>query len=89
VFGVNLYVAEVMPRWRGEIVLLTDGNGSGKSTVLKTIYGLLELWTLDGRGYFAGDDMTALPVTEVIRRSTAYMPQKKHVFEGFIVGGIR
>jgi branched-chain amino acid transport system ATP-binding protein len=33
----------------GEIVLLTGGNGSGKSTVLKTIYGLLQPWTKEGR----------------------------------------
>jgi len=29
-----------------EIVLLTGGNGSGKSTVLRCIYGLLPLWHL-------------------------------------------
>ena len=29
---------------KGETVLLSGGNGSGKSTVLKTIYGLLKPW---------------------------------------------
>ena len=34
----------------GEIMLMTGGNGSGKSTILKCIYGLLPLW--DGEIYF-------------------------------------
>jgi len=69
----------------GEIVLLTGGNGSGKSTVLKTIYGLLKSWVPEGKVYFEGQDITALPVSEMIRRGIAYMPQKKNVFEEFTV----
>jgi len=42
---------------------------------LKTIYGLLKSWAPEG-DYFDGNDMTALPVAEVIRRGIAYMPQK-------------
>ena len=34
---------------KGDIVLLTGGNGSGKSTVLKAIYGLLRHWTPEGK----------------------------------------
>ena len=42
------------------------GNGSSKSPVLKTIYGLLKSWAPEGRGYFDGNDMTALPVAEIM-----------------------
>ena len=69
----------------GEIVLLTGGNGSGKSTVLKTIYGLLKPWQPEGKIFFEEHDITALPVSEMIRRGIAYMPQKKNVFEDFTV----
>jgi len=68
-----------------EIVLLTGGNGSGKSTVLKTIYGLLKSWTPEGKIFFEDHDITALPVSEMIRRGIVYMPQKRNVFEDFTV----
>jgi len=42
---------------------------------LKTIYDLLELWVLEGKGYFDGNDMTALPGAEMVRRGIASMPQ--------------
>ena len=38
----------------GEVVLLTGGNGSGKSTVLKTIYGLLKPWKV-ARTFLSAD----------------------------------
>lgn len=68
-----------------EIVLLTGGNGSGKSTVLKTIYGLLKPWTPEGRIIFEGQDITALPTEALIRLGIVYMPQKRNVFEDFTV----
>jgi len=70
---------------KGEIVLLTGGNGSGKSTVLKTIYGLLKPWNTEGKIFFEDHDITGLPVSAMIRRGIVYMPQKKNVFEDFTV----
>jgi len=70
---------------QGEVVLLSGGNGSGKSTVLKTIYGLLKPWTPEGKVIFEGSDITAQPVSDMIRRGIVYMPQKKNVFEDFTV----
>lgn len=67
----------------GEIVLLTGGNGSGKSTVLKTIHGLLAPWNPEAKITFVGEDITARPASEMLRRGIAYMPQKKNVFEDF------
>ena len=70
---------------KGDFVLLTGGNGSGKSTVLKTIYGLLKPWTPEGKIIFDGGDITALSASEMIRRGLVYMPQKKNVFDDFTV----
>ncbi|MDR2581156.1 MAG: ATP-binding cassette domain-containing protein [Fibromonadaceae bacterium] len=70
---------------KGDVVLLSGGNGSGKSTVLKTIYGLLKPWAADGKVFFEERNITALPVSEMIRLGIVYMPQKKNVFEDFTV----
>jgi len=72
---------------RGDVVLLSGGNGSGKSTVLKTIYGLLKPWVdvQEGKIVFEDRKITALPVSGMIRQGIAYMPQKKNVFEDFTV----
>ena len=70
---------------KGDVVLLCGGNGSGKSTVLKTIYGLLKPWTQEGKIIFEGNDITALPVSAMIQLGIVYMPQKKNVFEDFTV----
>jgi branched-chain amino acid transport system ATP-binding protein len=72
---------------KGDVVLLGGGNGSGKSTVLKTIYGLLKPWSdaLEGKIVFEGKEITALPVSAKIRYGIAYMPQKKNVFDDFSV----
>jgi branched-chain amino acid transport system ATP-binding protein len=70
---------------KGDVVLLGGGNGSGKSTVLKTIYGLLKPWTPEGKILFEERDITAMHTSGMIRNGIVYMPQKKNVFEDFSV----
>jgi len=72
---------------KGDTVLLSGGNGSGKSTVLKTIYGLLKPWVneVKGKVVFEGKEITAMPVSTMIVYGIVYMPQKKNVFEDFSV----
>jgi branched-chain amino acid transport system ATP-binding protein len=64
---------------KGEVVLLTGGNGSGKSTVLKCIYNLLPLWS--GAIYFNGERIDGLETSEMIRKGIVYIPQKDFSFE--------
>ena len=70
---------------KGDIALLTGDNGSGKSTVLKTIYGLLKPWTQEGKITFGEISITASLVSAMIQHGIVYMPQKKNVFEDFTV----
>ena len=67
----------------GEIVLLTGGNGSGKSTILKCIYGLLPLW--NGEIYFEGEKITGLKTSDLIKKGLVYIPQKNNYFENLTV----
>ena len=67
----------------GEIVLLTGGNGSGKSTILKCIYGLLPLW--NGEIYFEGEKITGFKTSDLIKKGLVYIPQKNNYFENLTV----
>lgn len=72
-----------------EIVLLSGGNGSGKSTILKTIYGLLPLWKMDtgenGTITFNTQEITGMDTSCLLKKGIVYMPQKKNVFENFTI----
>jgi len=71
---------EVKP---GEIVLLTGGNGSGKSTVLKCIYSLLPLW--QGQIFFEVKRIDNKKPTDLIGLGIVYIPQKDFCFENLTV----
>ncbi len=68
---------------KGEIVLLTGGNGTGKSTILKCIYGLLPLW--NGEISFEWEKITGLKTSALIKKGLVYIPQKNNYFENLTV----
>jgi ABC-type branched-subunit amino acid transport system ATPase component len=63
----------------GEIVALLGKNGMGKSTLLKTIMGYIPART--GSIRVAGAETTGLAPHRVARRSIAYTPQEKALFQ--------
>jgi len=63
----------------GEIVILTGGNGSGKSTILKTIYGIIPLWK--GKILFNSEDLNQITTSNMLKKGIIYIPQKKNYFE--------
>jgi len=62
----------------GEIVTLIGANGAGKSTILRTIAGVLA--PLRGRVRFAGEDITRLASFERLRRGIALVSEGRRVF---------
>ncbi|HEY1945076.1 MAG TPA: ABC transporter ATP-binding protein [Roseiarcus sp.] len=70
--GVNLSVGA------GEFVVLLGPNGAGKSTLVKAIAGLVPIH--HGSVRFNGEDITAAPAHEKIRRGLAFVPQTENVF---------
>ncbi len=68
---------------RGEIVAVVGRNGVGKTTLMKTIIGLLPARRGDIR--FAGSDITNRPAEERARAGIGYVPQGKQVFSHLTV----
>jgi branched-chain amino acid transport system ATP-binding protein len=70
--GVNLEVRE------GEIVAVIGRNGVGKSTLMKTLIGLLP--ATSGEIIFKGQPIAAMPAHLRARLGIGYVPQGRDVF---------
>lgn len=70
----------------GELIAITGGNGSGKSTILKLILGLYR----PQAGAVFIDDRDIRQIDPIlIRKKLAYIPQHPEMFEGTIADNIR
>jgi branched-chain amino acid transport system ATP-binding protein len=67
----------------GEIVSIIGRNGVGKTTLLKTIIGLLRVTS--GSIELDGHDITRAPAYERARRGLGYVPQGRMIFAGLTV----
>jgi urea transport system ATP-binding protein len=63
---------------QGDCICIMGRNGVGKTTLLKTIMGLLP--ARSGRIDFMGASMTSRPVADRARRGIAYVPQGREIF---------
>jgi branched-chain amino acid transport system ATP-binding protein len=70
--GVDLEIA------RGEAVGLLGRNGTGKSTLIRTLLGFVR--QREGRVVIRGHDMSCAEPHEVARRGVAYVPEGRGVF---------
>ena len=70
--GVSLRVGE------GEIVSLVGANGAGKTTVIKTIVGLLRPWR--GRIGLRGERIDGLAPEAIVTRGISVVPEGARVF---------
>ena len=68
---------------RGEIFAILGKNGMGKTTLLKTIMGLLPV--KGGRVELLGQDITGLPPYRITRLGVSYVPQEKSIFQDLTV----
>ncbi|MBQ7923445.1 MAG: ABC transporter ATP-binding protein [Clostridia bacterium] len=67
----------------GEIVTLIGANGAGKSTVLKTVSGLLR--PKIGSITFAGEDITQTPPHKIVEKGLAHVPEGRRIFQQMTV----
>jgi urea transport system ATP-binding protein len=62
----------------GEIVTLVGRNGMGKSTLMKSLIGVMP--TRSGQIVVDGADVSALPSYQRVARGLAYVPQGRQIF---------
>jgi len=67
----------------GEVVTLLGRNGAGKTTILRSIMGLVRRKT--GRIRLAGADILGLPPEAVARRGIGYVPEERGIFASLSV----
>lgn len=70
--GVSFHVDQ------GEIVTLIGANGAGKSTILKTVAGLLPSRT--GTVEFLGQDLGNIPAHKIVPLGLALVPEGRQIF---------
>ncbi len=63
---------------KGEVTTLLGRNGVGKTTLLKTLMGLVK--PKSGSITFDGRDITALPPHERVKAGIGYVPQGREIF---------
>ncbi len=63
---------------KGEIVSLIGANGAGKSTILKTVSGLLR--TKTGSIVFCGQSLNSVAPHLVVHRGIAHIPEGRRIF---------
>ena len=78
---------------KGEIVAVIGRNGVGKSTLMKSLIGLVP--TMDGSIVYHGKPIGSLPTHKRARLGIGYVPQGRDVFprltvaENMVVGGLQ
>jgi branched-chain amino acid transport system ATP-binding protein len=83
--GVSLKVR------KGQIATVLGSNGAGKSTILKTISGVLD--PTRGSITFKGEDITARDPADIVRRGLVHVPEGREVFplltvhDNLVMGG--
>jgi len=70
--GVSLKVP------RGKIVTVLGANGAGKSTILKTISGIID--PRKGQILFEGEEIQRRDPAQVVRRGIGHVPEGREVF---------
>jgi ABC-type branched-subunit amino acid transport system ATPase component len=75
--GVSLEVPE------GKIVTILGPNGSGKTTMLRTVFG--EITPTEGKVHYKGRDISGMHPDQVARMGMCYVPQEANVFAALTV----
>ena len=68
---------------QGEIVSLIGANGAGKTTILRTISGLIQ--PSNGKITFEGEEIQKRQPQKIVAKGISQVPEGRHVFSGLTV----
>ncbi len=88
--NVNVFYGGIQALWdislsvkSGSIASVIGSNGSGKTTILKTIMGLTP--PRSGTILFDGERTDGLPPNSIVEAGIVYVPEGRHIFPDFTV----
>ena len=88
--NIDVFYGDVQALWdvsfsvaEGEVVTLIGANGAGKSTVLKTVCGLLA--PRRGEVDLEMDDVTGVPPERLVSRGVVLVPEGRQLWPGMTV----
>ena len=67
----------------GEVVSLIGANGAGKTTILRTISGLVR--PSAGKIEFFGNEIQKVPAQKIVAAGLSQVPEGRHIFPGLTV----
>lgn len=67
----------------GEVVSLIGANGAGKTSILRTISGLVR--PKEGKITFLGNEIQKIPARKIVADGLSQVPEGRHVFAGLTV----
>ncbi|RSI63663.1 ABC transporter ATP-binding protein [Streptococcus oralis] len=67
----------------GEVVSLIGANGAGKTTILRTLSGLVR--PSAGKIQFLGKEIQKMPAQKIVAGGLSQVPEGRHVFSGLTV----
>ena len=68
---------------KGEVVSLIGANGAGKTTILRTLSGLVR--PSAGKIQFLGKEIQKMPAQKIVAGGLSQVPEGRHVFPGLTV----
>ncbi|MFP4476766.1 MAG: ABC transporter ATP-binding protein [Desulfatibacillaceae bacterium] len=77
--GASLTVEE------GSLTAILGSNGAGKSTILKTVMGMIEDQPEKGQILFRGERIDGKDTEDIVRKGLCYVPEGREVFEELTV----
>jgi branched-chain amino acid transport system ATP-binding protein len=82
---LNVFYGPIQALWNvslevesGSIASIIGSNGAGKSTILRSIMGIVP--ARSGKILFDGDRIDGLSPDRVVERGLAYVPEGRHIF---------